>query len=72
MGLAKAFIAVNRIFGWGAAIAGALMLVESVMRLALGQAGGSRLALVGIPCLAMGIVYIRAPLFRKKRESPER
>ena len=69
MGLTRTFVSVNRIFGWAAAIGGALALAESVVRLVLGRSGLSEmagLALTGLVFMAVGIVYIRAPLTRQK------
>jgi hypothetical protein len=67
MGLTKAFVGVNRIFGWAAAIGGALTMAESVVRLAFGYSsltGMAGRALTGFVLLVIGIVYIRAPLTR--------
>jgi hypothetical protein len=69
MGLTRTFVSVNRIFGWAAAIGGALTLAESVVRLVIGRSGLAEtagLALIGFVLLAVGIVYIRAPLTRRK------
>ena len=68
MGLARAFVSVNRIFGWAMTIGGALALIESALRLMLGRAELSEmagLALTGLAFLAVGLVYIRAPLTRE-------
>lgn len=65
----KILVGVNRIFGWFTAIAGALAMAESVFRFAFGDFGVAEMAgqaLIGSVLLALGIVYIRAPLTREK------
>ena len=68
MGLfAKSFVAINRIIGWALAIFGTLVIAGAIQRLALGRFAGFGLGwhfLLGATCLAVGILYIRAPLFR--------
>lgn len=63
----KAFAIVNRIFGWALVVFGALITAGAIQRLLLGRFAGFGLGwhfLVGATCLAIGIVYIRAPLTR--------
>lgn len=65
--IAKAFVIANRIFGWGTAVAGVSVLLGVVQRIALGRAGGIGLGwhvLIGVLLVVVGVVYIRAPLYR--------
>jgi hypothetical protein len=69
MGLfAKSFVAINRIIGWVLAVFGTLVTAGAIQRLALGRFAGFGLGwhfLLGATCLAVGVLYIRAPLTRK-------
>lgn len=65
--IAKAFVIANRIFGWGTAVAGVSVLLDVVQRIVVGSAGGIGLGwhvLIGVLLVVVGVVYIRAPLYR--------
>jgi hypothetical protein len=58
----------NRVFGWFAAVNGVLVLAGAVQRVVLGSSTGLGLGwhfLIGAVLLAVGVVYIRAPLTRE-------
>lgn len=67
--IAKAFIAMNRIFGAGAAVGGAYLLAIAVLALVRGRDFSAvwPMALWGFALILAGVVYLRAPLFREAR-----
>jgi len=66
--VAKTFVMINRVFGWFTAVAGVLVLAGALQRLVLGRSAGLGLGwhfLIGVVLLAVGVMYIRAPLTRE-------
>ena len=68
---ARAFVAANRLFGASMLIGGVYLLLVSAWRLLRGTMFWSQsyvVVLFGIAMVLAGIVYLRAPLFRRPRE----
>jgi uncharacterized membrane protein YesL len=69
--LARAFVSVNRIFGAFTLIGGVILLAECAWRLLRGTTDWAQLyvaVLSGVALVLVGIVYLRAPLWRRPRE----
>lgn len=67
--IAKAFVIVNRVFGLGVAVAGASFLLTTVQAFVASRASLAAIGwnvLIGVTLVAVGVVYIRAPLMRSK------
>lgn len=67
--IAKAFVIVNRVFGWAVVVAGASFLLGAVQGFVASRASWAALGwnvLIGVFLVAVGVVYIRAPLSRSK------
>jgi hypothetical protein len=70
--IAKAFVVVNRVVGWGVAVAGASFLLGAVQTFFDSRASWSVAGwnvLIGVTLMAVGVVYIWAPLSRSKSGS---
>lgn len=62
------FVMANRVFGWAAVVAGALILAEGTFRGIVGRPDGFSTPwrlLIGAIFLLIGVLYIRAPLTRR-------
>jgi len=70
---ARAFVVANRVFGVLVALAGASLLAQALVALLQGRSlSGVWLAgVLGIAFLLVGIVYLRAPLFRSPSRGAE-
>ena len=77
---ARVFVAANRVFGAGSLFGGLYLLVLCAWSLLRGTTHWSQsyvAALFGVVLVVVGIVYLRAPLWRRRREvvgddSPQR
>jgi divalent metal cation (Fe/Co/Zn/Cd) transporter len=65
-GFARGFVLVNRIFGGCAVAAGVFLFAEAVVALLKGRSVNEvwMAALFGVVMAIVGLVYLRAPLFR--------
>jgi hypothetical protein len=66
---AKSFVIANRLAGWSLTVFGILVIAGAIQRVAMGRFAGFGLGwhfLLGATCLAVGVLYIRAPLSRPK------
>jgi uncharacterized protein (DUF58 family) len=64
--LARAFVVVNRIFGVALVLSGFGLLVEFLVALIRGRSISAvwSVGLAAMLCVAIGVIYFRAPLFR--------
>jgi hypothetical protein len=70
-GFARAFVLVNRIFGWGAIVGGFFLAAQSVIALLQGRALSDvwLFFVFGVALLLVGVLYVRAPLSRSESSS---
>ena len=69
---ARAFVALSRVFGAFAVAGGLLLLAKCAWHLLQGARQWSQeyfAVLFGVAMVIVGIVYLRAPLWRRQRES---
>jgi len=68
----RAFVALNRAFGAGVLIGGLSLLAKCAWHLLLGARNWSQsyfAVLFGLGMVFMGIVYLRAPMWRRPRDA---
>ena len=66
----RAFIFVNRLFGAFCILAGASMIVSALVGLVRGRTFGAAVwpsGALGMVLIAVGALYLKAPLFRPRR-----
>jgi hypothetical protein len=66
----RAFVFLNRMFGVSCILGGASMIVTALVCLVRGATLGSSVwtsAAIGVVLIAVGALYFKAPLFRRRR-----